>query len=226
MATVRRDYRDLTPAQQKALVDAIDRLHGTAAAAPAYRAFVQVHVQAMSMAGAAWEVHTMPGMVGTNFLCWHREYLRRFEERLQQADASVALPYWDWAADAELPPFLSQPADLARWSVTREWDPEEMPTKVDVDAAFERRSWRGFQRRLELGPHADVHVAIGGTMNSASSPADPVFWLHHANLDRLWTVWQSEHPRVRVPQRSTVLQPFGVRVADVLDPQELGYTYA
>ena len=36
---------------------------------------------------------------------------------------------------------------------------------------------------------------ILGTMNSIlSSPYDPIFWLHHANVDRLWASWQVEHP--------------------------------
>jgi hypothetical protein len=62
MATVRRNQHDLGNKQQAAFADAVNKLHGTAAAAPAYRAFVQVHVDAMSMAGMSWEVHTMPGM--------------------------------------------------------------------------------------------------------------------------------------------------------------------
>ena len=33
-----------------------------------------------------------------------------------------------------------------------------------------------------------------GTMAFSTSPDDPVFWLHHCNLDRLWTVWQQRHP--------------------------------
>ena len=39
------------------------------------------------------------------FLPWHRTFLSRLEEELQRvtADAQTALPYWDWAADGELP---------------------------------------------------------------------------------------------------------------------------
>lgn len=46
---------------------------------------------------------------------------------------------------------------------------------------------------LESGPHDNVHGAMGGGgvafMVSFYSPVDPIFFLHHANLDRLWTVW-------------------------------------
>src|SRR5262249_61071494 len=42
------------------------------------------------------------------------------------------------------------------------------------------------------GIHGAVHMWCGGTMSDASvSPADPVFWLHHANLDRPW--WGSDN---------------------------------
>lgn len=42
---------------------------------------------------------------------------------------------------------------------------------------------------LESGPHNNVHGFTGGVMGAHMSPVDPVFWLHHANLDRLWEVW-------------------------------------
>jgi len=48
--------------------------------------------------------------------------------------------------------------------------------------------------RLEQTPHNDVHVAIGGWMGNPDTAAqDPIFWLHHANIDRLWWIWE-QHP--------------------------------
>jgi tyrosinase len=48
--------------------------------------------------------------------------------------------------------------------------------------------------RLEQTPHNDVHVAVGGLMGDPDTAAqDPIFWLHHANIDRLWWLWQKEH---------------------------------
>ncbi len=35
------------------------------------------------------------------FLTWHRAYLYFFEQRLQDVDPTVTLPYWDWAADRD-----------------------------------------------------------------------------------------------------------------------------
>ncbi|KAH9904384.1 hypothetical protein F4778DRAFT_780352 [Xylariomycetidae sp. FL2044] len=41
-------------------------------------------------------------------------------------------------------------------------------------------------------PHSAGHAGTGGTMqNPVLSPGDPVFFLHHTNLDRLWWEWQS-----------------------------------
>jgi tyrosinase len=43
---------------------------------------------------------------------------------------------------------------------------------------------------LELTPHGNMHMAVGGLMQSFSTAAlDPIFWLHHANIDRLWKKW-------------------------------------
>ncbi|KAI9050620.1 hypothetical protein LZ554_005779 [Drepanopeziza brunnea f. sp. 'monogermtubi'] len=46
--------------------------------------------------------------------------------------------------------------------------------------------------------HNSVHVAIGGNGGHMSmldySSFDPVFWLHHTNVDRLFAIWQAINP--------------------------------
>ena len=42
--------------------------------------------------------------------------------------------------------------------------------------------------------HNLVHRWAGGSMLTGASPNDPVFWMHHANIDRLWSIWQEKHP--------------------------------
>jgi Common central domain of tyrosinase len=44
------------------------------------------------------------------------------------------------------------------------------------------------------GLHNRVHVFVGGDMAPASSPNDPVFFLNHCNVDRLWAAWQNKNP--------------------------------
>jgi len=58
-----------------------------------------------------------------------------------------------------------------------------------------------FARTMEGGPdyelsgvHGGGHYGVGGSLGQIGdlyvSPADPIFFLHHANLDRLWWSWQ------------------------------------
>jgi tyrosinase len=50
----------------------------------------------------------------------------------------------------------------------------------------------------ESVPHNTMHGAVGGPTGwmSAFNTAglDPVFWVHHANIDRLWEVWMKRDP--------------------------------
>lgn len=228
MASVRRNQAALSQEAWAAFVAAIDATHGTGAAPPAYRKFVQVHVEGMSGPGMhTWGVHSMQGMAGRNFLAWHRQYLLQFERRLQAVDAAVTIPYWDWLVDRAIPAELNQRAQLRRWSITREWRPQYLPLAAEVDAVMSRPDFDSFQRTLEQ-VHNNVHRAVGGEMATATSPSDPLFWVHHANIDRLWADWQKQHRRARVSNSSETLQParlFGVPVSGVLKVSKLGYRY-
>ncbi|HEV7515152.1 MAG TPA: tyrosinase family protein, partial [Thermoanaerobaculia bacterium] len=52
---------------------------------------------------------------------------------------------------------------------------------------------------LESQPHNVVHDAIGGDTGWMGDPdcaaRDPIFWAHHANIDRLWQVWLNQGGR-------------------------------
>lgn len=53
-----------------------------------------------------------------------------------------------------------------------------------------------FSKALEAGAlHASVHVNVAGTNGDMIDPGlsinDPIFFLHHANVDRIWTLWQN-----------------------------------
>ncbi|KAG8670411.1 hypothetical protein FPOAC2_09773 [Fusarium poae] len=55
-----------------------------------------------------------------------------------------------------------------------------------------------YRYTLEGGPHGAIHSSIGGDMVPNTSPSDPLFFLHHTQIDRLWSLWQQEDPKVRL----------------------------
>lgn len=86
-----------------------------------------------------------------------------------------------------------------------------LPRKSDVTRALGRRDYdsprwdasaEGFRNRLEgwipaaTSPHLHnrVHVFVGGDMLPSSSPNDPVFFLNHCNVDRIWSAWLATIP--------------------------------
>ena len=169
------------------------------------------------------------GMVGRNFLAWHRQFLLVFERRL-----GVAVPHWDWARDRAIPPALTGSGLLRRWGVSRApvFNAGLLPSSQSVRVVGQAASFEVFQASLEA-VHNLPHHAVGGTMNTASSPADPVFWLHHANIDRIWAAWQKTRPAAGPVNATERLKPrsvfgmtmFGMAVSDVLDVAALGYRY-
>jgi hypothetical protein len=44
------------------------------------------------------------------------------------------------------------------------------------------------------GIHNAVHRWVDGSMQPGTSPNDPVFFLHHCNIDRLWSIWEQKNP--------------------------------
>jgi tyrosinase len=49
-----------------------------------------------------------------------------------------------------------------------------------------------FRRATEMR-HDTIHINVGGDIRPGTSPNDPLFYLHHANVDRLWRLWQARH---------------------------------
>ncbi len=92
---------------------------------------------------------------------------------------------------------------------------------------------------LEQTPHNMVHGGVGGPGGLMSAfdtaPLDPVFWMHHANIDRLWGEWLKQTGRENPSQSAWADEPFDfhtedgtpVRMtsAEVVDPGALGYEY-
>lgn len=58
------------------------------------------------------------------------------------------------------------------------------------------------------GLHNRVHAWVGGSMADMPSPNDPVFYLHHSNVDRIWAQWQDQDPgRTYAPTDSVPDKP-------------------
>lgn len=217
-------------------IDAVNQTHGISVTAPAYRDFVKVHVQAMdptNTAGMGWHVHTMNmggmKMEGFNFLSWHRWFVLQMEKRLQLIHSELYIPYWDAVTDRSIPVALLDKKLLKSWGVTRgKWNPNKLATPGDMVALSNIDTFQTFQRTIEGAIHAGVHNAVGGDMAGASSPSDPLFWLHHANIDRIWSSWQKAHTKETPSNLKDTLQPtplFGVTVASVQDISILDYKY-
>ena len=73
---------------------------------------------------------------------------------------------------------------------------------------------RNTKGKLETSPHDQIHFAVGGSIGfgtSAEPPSeavgglmasvqtaafDPIFWVHHCNIDRIWSTWDCLPERV------------------------------
>lgn len=85
--------------------------------------------------------------------------------------------------------------------------------------------------------HNRVHLWVGGSMLPPTSPNDPVFFLHHCFIDKLWADWQAAHPgEPYVPgdgesadldghRLSDAMYPWSTTIADTLDHRAMGYVY-
>lgn len=110
---------------------------------------------------------------------------------------------------------------------------------VNTTGSFRNVMEGFFSTRLQPELHNRTHVWMGGTMSGGDSPNDPVFFLHHCNIDRLWARWQFRHPGQQYPLivpnvgiagnrphgLNDVMVPFGKMPIDVLNHTALGYTY-
>ena len=93
--------------------------------------------------------------------------------------------------------------------------------------------------RIEQTPHNVIHNLVGGPGGWMTDPQqaaqDPIFWLHHSNIDRIWAVWNGEG-KVDPSDAGWADQAFeffdadGARVSktcgEVMDTiEDLDYTY-
>ncbi|MER7849635.1 tyrosinase family protein [Kitasatospora sp. NPDC096077] len=86
----------------------------------------------------------------------------------------------------------------------------------DVNSAGFRNRLEGFLPAGQSSMHNRVHDWIGRDMIPISSPNDPVFFLHHCNVDRIWESWMSKNGRSYLPGMDAPPVYSGIRIDDVL----------
>jgi tyrosinase len=208
MVRVRKDANSLSTFERDRFLAALATLNGSGGGP--YRDFRDMHVGGPPDV----EAHGGPG-----FLPWHRMYLLDFERELQGIDAEVTLPYWrfdqaapnlfhrsfiglpnassqvEFAPDNPLLGWVADgPAGVQRG---RGVGPQTTPAVAGElqtlanGGAGQNANFADF-RAMQFDPHGAAHMShiSGWITNPATAPRDPLFFLLHCNVDRLWAKWQ------------------------------------
>ena len=208
MVRIRKNANKLTAGERDRFVSAFAQLNNQGAGR--FQDFRDMHATQLSLNQAHGEA---------GFLSWHRAYLLDLERELQAIDPSVALPYWRF--DRAAPNLFaldffgaSDPTGTVQFSAgnpLRFWVTDGVPginrrplfststappgllTEAQTLAIG---SQFGIFREMEGNPHGLAHTSFGGSIQSpATAPKDPLFFLLHCNVDRLWAKWQRKFGR-------------------------------
>jgi tyrosinase len=200
------------------------------------------------------------------FIPWHREFVNMYENAAMEltGNKSFAMPYWDWTIDRELPTafssrlykgapnplyvpnrnYIDLPDDLVGPKVMEEIYSETLfevfgtsrnPQQTDLDPSWVIAGG-GVQGRLEATPHNNIHNRIGAYMPTAASPIDPIFMMHHGNIDRIWAYWNALGRTnstadlwLNMPFEDNFIAPNGdfysATVKNLQSTEAFGYTY-
>jgi hypothetical protein len=210
---IRKDYTTLTPAQKANFAYAIGVMKSLPSGDKHSWDFqVKIHGGPISLAEPTWGTCQHGNCF---FLAWHRMYLYYFERILRKYmigsySTKPALPYWNYTANGNVPSNFYTPASIttnplynAKRDPTINSPNGSIPISIatDITTAMTNTNFYAFQNAL-LGPHGNLHGAIGtswmdpllgfqtGDMNNtAIASNDPLFFLHHANVDKIWEKW-------------------------------------
>ncbi|MEM8515056.1 tyrosinase [Massilia sp. MP_M2] len=128
------------------------------------------------------------------FISWHRGYLYHFEQQLRSVSGNpyLTLPYWNYYSYATLPAEFTDPAPTNPLYVPRQssnvYGALSMAPFASAVRNFQRGKSNAFEPSIE-DVHNPIHDLIGGVMSTMQSPLDPIFFLHHASIDRLTHAW-------------------------------------
>ena len=202
-----------------------------------------------AIASAIWATcQHSPNNQQLDFFGWHRMYLYYFERVLRWAanDQKITLPYWDYTDPNQtaLPDAfqdINSPLyDWRRSEALNEGLATLNPQITDIDGPLTTdTAFVQYEGDIERGVHGNVHCSVGQTCPIAVmglvgvAANDPIFYEHHANIDRMWSCWQHAHPN-EAPgdwqnDSFSFVDETGAmvtrQVKDFLDTKALGYVY-
>jgi tyrosinase len=216
---IRKDHRKLTTDEQSRFLNAFSQINMLGALGP----LVDIHANS---------IHAMHGT--HRFLPWHRIYLLRMEELLMMVDPTVCIPYWKSSEEQAFPSWLlgfTPTVNLLSGPHTVTRTPgmfSFLPDTTAVAAAMANGTFNDFTSDLE-GIHDSGHVWVGGSMRLVPfAPCDPVFWMHHCEIDRIWSEWQAVNPgqHPALSGSAAIMDPWTEAEVDTRDITALGYAYA
>ncbi len=130
------------------------------------------------------------------FLAWHRRQLFEVEQAMQDINPYITIPYWNSSTDQSITSPLWDQNFMGQfntdWNLQRNLGGNDMlPMPSEVAQVQAQTTFLIYSDMMERGPvHHGAHRWVGGVMNANISPRDPIFYLHHAYIDKLWQEWE------------------------------------
>lgn len=193
------------------------------------------------------------------FLPWHRWFLLEFEWELKSINPDLTIPYWDWTGTSDPTGVTSESSSGPLWSNSQignlSWNDDfidsynselslsrqlgglTLPSQSEVNGVLSQTNFTTFRQQLEGNGspnlHGRPHVWVGGIMaNLHISPTDPVFYFHHAMVDKIWQNWTelgrtSSFSDNNMPTFDGSVSGFpDIDPSDIIDSRELGIFYS
>lgn len=174
------------------------------------------------------------------FLGWHRKQMHEVELAMQALNEKLSLPYWDQTKSSGLNDPIWEENFMGQfnthWNLNRNLAGQfNLPSSSHVNqvlaltnfyASTSTLSSMDFSPRLETAiVHTGAHLWVGGVMRAGNSPFDPVFYLHHCFMDKIWQRWQTIHgtsafTKNSMPRYDGVFT-FAGKVLPAVDPNTL-----
>jgi hypothetical protein len=195
---VRKNVYNLTTAELNAIKVGIYKMKALPYTNPTSWAYqAAIHGTTMNDNLPSWNTCHLNGE-SDFFFSWHRMYLYFFERilRAKSGRQYLTLPYWDTQANPVIPASYRDNSpvnplyDATRNSTMNSGGSLPSTISTAYNSSLAITTYYSFQNDLNGGPHGAVHNTISGNMSFVTTAAqDPVFWLHHSNVDRLWEKW-------------------------------------